>query len=393
MTTRIKLFAKRILRLLNSAAGHLLPVTDSRKGDEVKGVDKIELTQPFTIKGDAPLYSYNTSQPAPYWIALFNKGIDIPAAFMLVLHNAYMAGRGVIIYNNKVLLESTIFQREYLDKLLSNHIIGKTLLKKPTKKLGHVIPLLNKLSNNYYHWTTESLTRLAMLAQYSNERYEDYSIVIAEDSPAFVKDTLVNLFKVLPEQIITWKNNEVCTIDKCILLSYPFVRTPETAMTNIYNLPLYKLLNTFALKNIPPASTTAEYVIISRKFVRQRKLVDEEKILQAFPHIPFRIIYMESMSYVEQVNTFRNAKLIISAHGAGLVNLVYANQQPVVIELFPATRKIRDASLFYQIARQMDIHYHLLVKQPYNDEQDILITDDTIDELRAILLKHKLLAA
>lgn len=388
MITRIKLFAKSILRVANSAAGYLLPITDSRKGDEVKGADKVELAPSFIIEGDAPLYSYKTSQSTPYWIELFKKGLHIPPTFMLVLHNAYMAGRGVILYNNKVLLESAIFQREYLDKLLLNHTIGKALLKKPAKQLGNVIPLLNKLSNNYYHWTTESLTRLAMLYEYSNENHEDYSIVIAADSPAFVKESLISLFKILPEKIITWKNTEVGAVNKCILLSYPFIRTPETVMTNVYNLPLYSLLNKLSLKNIPSKSTDAEYIIISRKFVRQRKLADDEKILKAFPHIPFKIIYTEKMSYVEQVTCFRNAKIIIGPHGAGLINLVYVTQKPLVIELFPTTRKIRDAGAYHQVARALNIDYHLLVKEPFNNEQDILITDEIIDELRTILSKH-----
>jgi len=388
MITRIKLFAKGILKVVNSAAGHLLPVTDSRTGDEVKDVNKVELAPSFIIEGDAPLYNYNTNQQAPYWISLFRKGVHVPSTFMLVLHNACMVGRGVILYNNRVLLESAIFQREYLDKLLLNHSIGKALLKKPGKKLGNVIPLLNKLSNNYYHWTTESLTRLAMLAEYSNENYADYSIVIAADSPAFVKESLVSLFKVSPEKIITWKNDEIGTAEKCILLSYPFARTPETVMTNVYNLPLYRLLNSISLKNIPSQSTDAEYIIISRKFVRQRKLADDEKILQAFPHIPFRIIYTEKMSYIEQVTAFRNAKIIIGPHGAGLINLVYVTQKPLVIELFPTTRKIRDAGAYHQVARALNIDYYLLVKEPFNEEQDILITDEIVDELRAIISKH-----
>jgi capsular polysaccharide biosynthesis protein len=156
-------------------------------------------------------------------------------------------------------------------------------------------------------------------------------------------------------------------------------------MTNMYNLPLYRLLNTISQKNVPSVSSEPEYLIISRANVRQRKLQGEERIKEAFPNIPFSIIYTEKMSYSDQVTTFRNAKLVIAPHGAGLINLVYVTQKPVVIEIFPTTRKIRDAGAYHQVAREMNIDYHLLVKEPVNDEQDIEINDDLLNELKTIL--------
>lgn len=388
MITRIKLFGKSILRSFNNGVGHLLPVVDSRKGETVKGAEKKDLVKGFSIKGDAANYHYNKNEPEPYWITMFRNGVDVPPFFMITLHNAYMVSRGVIIYRNKVLLESAIFQREYLNKLQSNHIFLKTLFVKPKMQLGNVIPLLNKLSNNYYHWTTESLTRLAMFAEYSGDSYKDYDIVIAKDAPSFVKESLVQLFKIQENKIITWRNNEAGAIKKCILLSCPFIRNEKTEMTNVYCLPLYKLLNTISLRNIPSVQNTPEYLIISRANVNQRKLLGDEKIIQAFPSIPFKIIYTEEMSYAEQVTTFRNAKIIIAPHGAGLVNLVYVTKDPLVIEVFPTIRKIRDAGAYHQFARALNINYHLLVKQPVNKDQDIEITDAIISEITAILKQN-----
>lgn len=388
MITRIKLFGKSILRSLNNAAGSLLPIVDTRKGGQIEGIEKIELTQPVTIKGDAPNYHYDTNEKAPYWISMFREGLEVPPCFMLILNNAYMVSRGVIIYNNKVLLESAIFQREYLDKLLSNHSITKTLVAKPKKQLGNVIPLLNKLSNNYYHWTTESLTRLAMFAEYSKEDYNDYYIVIAEDAPEFVKESLIHLFHIAANKIITWKNNATGALKKCVLLSYPFIREEKTVMTNVYSLPLYKLLNTISLKNIPSASGDEGYIIISRANVNQRKLLGDDRIIKAFPSIPFKIINTEEMSYVEQVIAFRNAKIIIGPHGAGLVNLIYVTKNPLVIEIFPTLRKIRDAGAYHQIAREMNLNYYLLVKTPVNNDQDIEISESIIAEIKSILTQN-----
>ncbi len=306
----------------------------------------------------------------------------------MALPGAYLVGRGVIVYKKKVILESAIFQMEYLNKLLINHKIISSLFKKPKKRLGKVIPLLNKLSNNYYHWTTESLTRLAAFIEYSGENYHDYDIIIAADSPYFVRESLIALFGIKPEKIIQWQNTDCGVLDNCVLISYPFVRTPETVMTNMYNLPLYSLLKKISLTNLPSPNQAPTYIIISRANVNQRKLVGEQRFKEYFAPLPFQIIYTEKMSYVEQVYAFRNAKLVIAPHGAGLINLIYVNNKPVVIELFPTTRKIRDAGAYHQVAREMNIDYHLLVKEPVNDEQDIEITDGILAEIKDILAPY-----
>jgi len=384
MNSRLKVLGKSIIKGVNAAAGNILPMIDVRRGGTIANAQITALAKPYTIKGNLATYDYNTKANPPYWITLFDRGINVAGLSYLAFSGAYLVGRGVIVYQKKVVLESAIFQKEYLNKLLINHKIISTLFKKPKKKLGKVIPLLNKLSNNYYHWTTESLTRLAAFIQYSGEDYHEYDIIIAADSHAFVKESLVALFGIKPEKIIAWKNNDCGILDKCILISYPFVRTQETSMTNIYNLPLYTLLNKFSLTNIPSPNPAPAFVIISRKNANQRKMLGEQRLQDYFQAIPFQLIYTEKMSFVEQVYVFRNAKIIIASHGAGLINLMYVNNKPLVIEFFPTTRKIRDASIYYQVARAMNIDYHLLVKEPVNNKQDIEITDEILNELKDI---------
>lgn len=362
-----------------------MPIIDARGGGTIAGVETKQLAAPFTIKGSIKSYDYNTKSNPPYWVDLFNNGVNVSGVYYMALQDAAMVGRGVIVYNNKVLLESAIFQMEYLNKLLVNHKIISALVKKPTKQFGKVIPLLNKLSNNYYHWTTESLTRLAAFIEYSGEDYHDYDIIIAADAPSFVRESLIALFGIRPDKIIPWQNTDCGRLEKCVLISYPFIRTEQTVMTNVYNLPLYTLLNKISLKNLPSPSLAPTYIIISRANVNQRKLLGEDTLKEYFAHIPFQIIHTEKMGYVEQVYAFRNAKLVIAPHGAGLINLVYATQKPLVIELFPTIRKIRDAGAYHQVAREMNIDYHLLVKEPVNNDQDIEITEGILTEIKDIL--------
>ena len=226
------------------------------------------------------------------------------------------------------MLESTIFQKEYLDKLLKNHSIFKAFVFKPKQQLGNVIPLLNRLSNNYYHWTTESLARLAKLMETGKENLSDYDILIAKDAPAFIKDSLEYLLLWPETRIKTWENDQDAKVKKCLLISFLFVRNKETEMTNIYSPEVYNILHKLSLLNIPEKKDRPQHIIISRKSTAQRRLINEELLVTAFPGYPFEIFNIEDMTFVEQVQLFRNAKTIIAPHGAGLVNLIYVNNDP-----------------------------------------------------------------
>lgn len=337
------------------------------------------------LTGGYPFYNFATGEK-PYWLNLFERGIEFPALFYLDLKVCYLIGRGIILNEEKkIILESTFFQKEYLDKLLKNHLVVKTMLVDPNEELFDIIPLLSRLSNNYYHWTTESIARLALFQQSHPELFERFHILIAADAPSFVKDSLLYLFKLPSNKIISWGNNDRAKVSNCLLIGYPCIRNEATSMSYIYHPSIYKIIHALSLKNIESDNDTATYLIVSRANVHERKLKGEEKIISLFPDIPFQLVYTEKMNFTDQVKMFRNAKIIIAPHGAGLSNLVYVNNNPLVIEIFPSKRYIRDAVLFYQIAAAMNINYHLIVKESLNASLDMSMDDELLSQLKAII--------
>ena len=380
----LRLRIKQLYILFNAFIGKFLPVIDYRKHPAVVPAENW-LTGEEIIKGHYK--SYTVYPPVlPYWVDLFEKGIRFPALFYISFKNCTLIGRGIVVTkDHKLVLESTIFQREYLNKLLKNSLVIQSLFRKPVKQLDRVIPLVNRLSNNYYHWTAECLSQLALMLQQRGTIIESYNLVIAKDAPAFVRESLMALFCWAPEQVIVHDNNEVSLVKDCILIGNSFTRTAQTERVNIYKPSLYRLVREYSLLNIPGDSSTPAHFIISRKAATQRRLIGEEQIRHAFPDKDFALVYIEELSFVQQVQLFRNAEIIIAPHGAGLVNLVYANSSPVVIEIFPGNRKIRDASLFYQVARAYELDYHLLVTRKLNEAQDMLVDNYLLEQIRAVI--------
>ena len=385
MITAIKLFGKRILASINSAICSSLPVIDFRKG-QGQQYTRNNLMQPVLLKGVSSSYQYEGS---PYWVEVLNKGVQVRGVDYIQLQKAYLIGRGLILNEHKqVLLESAIFQKEYLDKLLVGDLLLKYRFAQPAHVLSHTIPLLNKLTRNYFHWTIENLSRIAALALQQPQVKQQYKLIVAADSPGFVEASLTALVQWPQENIIKHGNRDAAVLQDTLLIDIPYTRNVDTRMVAIYNPAAYITLNQLAKQNIGSDDTLPAYVLLSRGKATQRRIINEQLLLQQLNHIPLQLVYAEDLTYTQQVQLFKQAKLIITPHSAGLTNLVYCQSNPLVVELFPESRNIRDASYYYQIGAAIPMQYHMLHIPVVNVQQDMEITETLLQKIKAVVAQY-----
>ncbi len=99
------------------------------------------------------------------------------------------------------------------------------------------------------------------------------------------------------------------------------------------------VLNSFdnLSKKIEFKKNCFEYIYISRNSdaKNNRKIINEEELVEILNRFGFIKINLSSFSIIEQINIFKNAKFIIAPHGAGLTHLLFSNKGTKVIELFP----------------------------------------------------------
>jgi capsular polysaccharide biosynthesis protein len=92
------------------------------------------------------------------------------------------------------------------------------------------------------------------------------------------------------------------------------------------------------LSNLPQLeddSAFSSYIFISRRKALGRRIFNEDEVIAALTPLGFSVYLLEEMSYAEQVRLFAQAKIIVAPHGAGLTNLIFANN-PIIVELFGA---------------------------------------------------------
>ncbi len=354
--------------------------TDYRK-IKTSEVQILEKSQAIAID-----FSHYHFRENVYWKEFEN--FDSDDLFYVVIPNANIISKGIVLDSkNQIILESTIFQKEYLNNLYSNHLIffNKFL---PKKKEVNVISLLNKLDNNYFHWTMESLSRLLLVNEHSF--FQHYRILVKADGLPFVDESLEFLFNIPRENILIKHLEENYEVENALVVSFPHIRNCETQFTNIYIPEIIKKLNKLAHHRLK--SRHLEIVngpknfIISRKNALTRRILNEEVLIENLSDFNFETIVLENLSFEQQVVLFAASEIIIAPHGAGISNIIYS-KNPILFEIFPEERDIRDAFYFTQITAALEIEHHLFLQKSENKKEDMVIADSIIDQIRMIIQK------
>lgn len=201
--------------------------------------------------------------------------------------------------------------------------------------------LIGAASYNYYHFTVEILSRLAYVDQY--EVYRKLPIIvdcIIKEVPQYRE--LLERFNVFKHTIIYINTRENILVKKLI---YP---SPCTWMP--INICKHGMMmqQDFALaksgiwnirnrmqKDSEKNSIGYKKIFISRRNNINKRLVNEEDIVNLFKKYDFEIVYPEEMSMQEQLDMFSHTAYFACTTGAALTNIIYSASNTHVICIIP----------------------------------------------------------
>lgn len=313
----------------------------------------------------------------PFWMRLGTLTLD--ASYEMELNNVEIIGKGIVVTREgAVVLESTIFQQEYLRRSYQNHLIAFRRFL-PATRHTHALSLINYLDRNYFHWMLESVGRLMLVREQLSD--PTLHLLIDSDAPRFVRESIGFLFEVPQERIIN-DGSRRRHVEHLLLPSYPHTRNERTGWANIYPPEVIRWINRTALDRIGPAGPKRNF-IITRRHADQRRMLNAEAIIDRFPEKRFTIIEPEEFSFREQVELFANAGMIIAMHGAGLTNLLFARDAQV-IEFYPHVREEKDSSYFFQITSALGIRHQLITYEPSDAQQSLYMNEQRLSELERL---------
>jgi len=84
-----------------------------------------------------------------------------------------------------------------------------------------------------------------------------------------------------------------------------------------------------------PVQIDNKFIFISRNHSSNtsRRILNEEKLLPLLELYNIKVYHLETMTFVEQIQLFRSAKLIIGPHGAGLAWILFCNPAAKIVEI------------------------------------------------------------
>ncbi len=271
--------------------------------------------------------------------------------FVTQFKNASLIGPTAlgVTSSSNIILETCISRRDILERDLVKH--PSTILRMyahqkrsradGTTDFDTVCSLVN-LYDGYYHWIQNSLTRLEGVERYANRTGTQPTLVIRNDPPSWVVESL-NLLGYTEDQWIEWDRN-YATVDQLIV---PSMRRRESLQTyrehqrsddltyKDASANAYSWLRDQAIRNLDCDRSFSSKVLISREDAHGRRIQNKDAVLQLLEPLGFQELVLSELSFQEQVKSFSGAEIIISPHGAGLINTIFAPDNCKVIELFP----------------------------------------------------------
>jgi capsular polysaccharide biosynthesis protein len=196
--------------------------------------------------------------------------------------------------------------------------------------IGKGIFLGGNGSFNYYHWMVEILAKLEFLPDLPLH-YQKYPLLVSEDViniPTF-RETL-NIFAEGLELVVFGKQSSY-VVDELIYIKSPsnlpfnlfgnqkfkcsYVNIDKLSIDYLRKVALQNALKTPALKNYP------KKIFLCRK--NGLRNYNQDEVFEYLSALGFTKIFMEDLSFMEQVRTVYHADYMVGPTGAAWTNLIF----------------------------------------------------------------------
>ena len=296
-------------------------------GGRVKGDWYLRVRSPETIHRQ-PSITTDADDAARFEQAtlVLQRGSEftIPEIFLACLDDARLVSHDcfVVSSNQNVFLESALSGPEILE---ANGILDRWTLPRPKRVQGQYCLISHPWSQRYYHWVIESLPRLAILERFP--QLSSVPLIVLGPLLGFQRESF-KLAEVPSERIVEF-DGDCWQLEK---LYFPQVPAPSG---NPSPHAVAWLRQRFLKReDLSPTASEPRRLYLTRRDAAQRRLLNEPEIIEYLRGLGFEIICPGEMSFAEQIQTFRNAEIVVAPHGAAATNMVFAPAGATLIELF-----------------------------------------------------------
>ncbi len=266
----------------------------------------------------------------------FGNKVDLPASFVVTVVNGRywlnqeQSSSAVITSENQLLgdisPEFPILSPGHPDNHPSKHSIFSSGKLPPIQTIDGTVAIVAGLQNRvYFHWMLDILPRLELLNR-SGIDIDQIDGFLVDSHLPFQKETL-DILGISQSKIIETDKYSHIQATKLIVPSFPGTVSwmPKWAVDFVRSRFLHP--------RVIATSEKIERLYISRQQATNRRIINEEQIINLLTQFGFQSITLESMSVAEQAALLANAKVVVSAHGSGLTNIVFCQPGTKIVEI------------------------------------------------------------
>lgn len=191
------------------------------------------------------------------------------------------------------------------------------------KRFNKLATTIQKYGHMYYHFVQEVLPRITLMQPYLDA---DTKILMFG---APYEAAWLQLLGINPAQVEIYDPTVYYCADELIVPSPSKIITPAKEG--------YLELRAAAGASEPlPESERTKIIYCSRKNAEDRQVSNEEEVLDAiratYPNEDLVVFTGDGVSVVETINLFRQAKVVMGVHGAGLSHSIFSAPGTAIVE-------------------------------------------------------------
>lgn len=197
-----------------------------------------------------------------------------------------------------------------------------------------LVSLVGPWSREYFHWMSEWLPRLEGVEHYADRTGRSPTVLVPGDPPDWLTDSL----QVVGFDSSGWTEwtGGRATVDRLVVPSLRRAHPVDDPRGGYTNSPEgFRWIRRRALERIDDGSRSsfAPRIYVSRAGADERRVLNEDAVVDALRAFGFESYRLEELSFSDQATMFADAEVVVGPHGAGLVNAIFGTDLTVV-ELF-----------------------------------------------------------
>lgn len=295
--------------------------------------------------------------------------INIEQPFVCEINNSCLAGPAAVGFDEdrNIILETTTpfhCHKNHLEGSVSIRALVRKSLTYNAPQIDVACSLLNAWSQNYWHWIIDCLTRLEGIEFYQQQTGIKPKLIIDAAPTSWQIDSL-KLLGYQSQDCIQWNKSKL-KVKKLVVSSF---RRHYDKVYSVESPSASRWLRAQMLSNLPKDENLKLFsprIFISRRKAEGRRIINENDVISTLANFGFVTYVLEDMNFTDEVRLFAQAEVVVAPHGAGLTNIIFA-QNLTVVELFG----LSVSPCFANLARGLGFQYaYLQCQSPHTAFRD-----------------------